>query len=64
YGNYGFKLVREDPIAPPDILNYTMIRNSALIRGPRPSRAAAGILNLTTDLTDNTNNTDEDDNRV
>ncbi|MDR1955920.1 MAG: hypothetical protein LBQ30_03610, partial [Treponema sp.] len=39
YGNYGFKLVREDPIAPPDILNYTMIRNSALIRGPRPSRA-------------------------
>ncbi|MDR1949102.1 MAG: hypothetical protein LBQ38_06905 [Spirochaetaceae bacterium] len=26
YGNYGFKLLREDPLAPPEIFHYTMLR--------------------------------------
>jgi predicted GNAT family N-acyltransferase len=28
YAKYGFKKIREDPIAPPDIIHYTMIRQN------------------------------------
>jgi predicted N-acetyltransferase YhbS len=26
YGNYGFNLIREDPVAPSEIIHYTMLR--------------------------------------